>query len=310
LTSPITEWEFTADVASWINEILLKDTALPFYRAKCEQRGSGSAKRRDLTLLDENKVIVLTGEVKLPFQKDGGSPYNVTVVQDARKKAEKAKAKFFFTWNVNEFVLWETFPAKTAQVDRKFKAWNIIDPPVHRGTHLENPNTIHSIQSWLTVLLNEFWGILRGTARIGTQPPDEKFIAALESSLKMPILMTIEELENRYQEPKFKAILDKWMRDEQGWVIYDDAEGIRDNLERASKFACYALVNKLVFHEALLKRYGAKMHKIAVPEHIDYAEGLRTHLEGYFANAKNVTRDYETVFGEDCPNDQFMIPRN
>jgi hypothetical protein len=216
LTSPVTEWEFTADVASWINEILVKDTALPFYRAKCEQRGSGSSKRRDLTLLDENKVIILTGEVKLPFQKDGGSPYNETVVQDARQKAERAKAKFFFTWNVNEFVLWEPFPARTVPTNRNCKAWSIVDPPVHKGTHLENPNTIHSIQSWLTLFLNEFAGIIRGTACIGTQPPDEKFIAALESSLKMPILMTLEELENRYQEPKLKAVLDKWMRVEQG----------------------------------------------------------------------------------------------
>ena len=308
MTSSVTEWEFTADVASWINEILAKDTALPFYRAKCEQRGSGSAKRRDLTLLDGNKVIILTGEVKLPFQKDGGTPYNETVVQDARKKAEKAKAKFFFTWNVNEFVLWETFPAKTAQTDRKFKTWTVVDPPVHKGGHLENPNTIHTIQSWLTIFLNEFTGILRGTSQIGTQLPDEKFIVLLESSLKMPILMTIEELEDRYQKPKFKAVLDKWMREEQGWIIYDDPEGIRDNIERASKFACYALVNNLVFHEALLKRYGAKMTKILIPQHIDTAEALRLHLESYFSEAKKITRDYETVFGEDHTQIGNRIP--
>ena len=308
MTTQITEWEFTADVASWINEILAKDAALPFSRAKCEQRGSDSNKRRDLTLLDDNKVVILTGEVKLPFQKDGGSPYNELVVQDARKKAEKARAKFFFTWNVNEFVLWETFPAKTAQPDRKFKAWNVIDPPVHKGSHLESPNTIHAIQSWLTIFLNEVAGILRGTASIGIQMPDEKFIAALESALKMPILMTIEELENRYAKPNFKAILDKWMREEQGWIIYDDPEGIRDNLERASKFACYALVNKLVFHEALLKRYGAKMNKILIPDHINTADGLRLHLEGYFSEAKKVTRDYETVFGEDRTSIGNRIP--
>jgi hypothetical protein len=33
---------------------------------------------------------------------------------------------------------------------------------------------------------------------------------------------------------------------EEGWTILDDPEGIKDNLERAAKFACYALVNKLV----------------------------------------------------------------
>ena len=41
MSIPITEWEFTADVESWINEILAKDPSLPFSRAKCEQRVGG-----------------------------------------------------------------------------------------------------------------------------------------------------------------------------------------------------------------------------------------------------------------------------
>ena len=69
------EWEFTGDVVSWINEILGK-TNLPFWRAKCEKQAKGSRKRRDVTLFDKDRRIVLTGEVKLPYKKDGGSPYN------------------------------------------------------------------------------------------------------------------------------------------------------------------------------------------------------------------------------------------
>jgi hypothetical protein len=120
VASEINEWEFTADAASWINEILVKSPRLPFSRAKCEQRGSDSAKRRDLTLLDKDKRAVLTGEVKLPYQKDGGSPYNEAVVQDARRKARIAGVRFFFTWNVNEFVLWETDSAEAPLKDRQF----------------------------------------------------------------------------------------------------------------------------------------------------------------------------------------------
>lgn len=144
MADSITEWEFTADVASWINEILAKDQRLPFSRAKCEQKGKGSLKRRDLTLLDKDKIVVLTGEVKLPFRDDGGSPYNEKVVQDARNKAKRARAKFFFTWNVNECVLWETFPLKTARKDRKYRVWDVTN--VHKENHLEIGSTIHSIQ--------------------------------------------------------------------------------------------------------------------------------------------------------------------
>jgi hypothetical protein len=302
----MTEWEFTADVASWINETLASNPDLPFSRAKCEQRGRGSRKRRDVTLLDKQRRACLTGEVKLPYQQDGSSPFVNAVVDDARKKAQRAQARFFFTWNVNQCILWETTPAKTALTERNYQSWAVTS--VNRESQLETPITEQVIKHWLVKFLHEFANILRGTSPIGFKPPDEKFIEALESSLSMPIFMTIEELAARYEKKKFKAELDKWMRVDQGWVIFDDAEGIRDNLERASKFACYALVNKLVFYEALLKRHGTRMGKVAVPDHIDTGEGLRVHLESYFANAKEVTGDYETVFGEDHSSIGNRIP--
>jgi len=300
------EWEFTTEVASWINETLAKNPSLPFYRAKCEQTGEGSRKRRDLTLLDKDKRIVLTGEVKLPYQPEGGSPYNASVVRDARAKAQRARARFFFTWNVNEFVLWETETAKTSWQEQNYKSWEVTT--IHRESHLELPMTAQAIKTWLALFLNEFAQIIRGAASIGFKAPDEKFIEALESSLKMPIVLNLEKLDELYKKPSLKSELDKWMREEQGWLIYTDPEGIRDNLERASKFACYALVNKLVFHEALLKRYAASMSKLSVPEHIDTGEALRLHLEGYFAEAKSVTEDYETVFGEDHASIGNRIP--
>ena len=294
-----TEWTFTADVAGWINEIIHKNPKLPFSDAKCERRTYGSLKRSDLTIINKSKSVLLTGEVKLPFQKDGSSPYNEKVVQDARKKAQGAGANFFFTWNVNECVLWETFPVHTAHKDRNYKSWDVLSPVIHKPEHLETRETRDRIQFWLAGFLNEVANIILGEVRIGTETPDEKFIIALESSLKIPISLTFEEISKKYEDSRFKSILDKWMRDEQGWIIYDDPEGIRENLERAAKFSNYALINKLVFHEALLKRYGTKLYKLSIEDHIDTAEGLRLHLEGFFAEAKKVTGDYETVFGED-----------
>ena len=49
---PINEWTFTADVKSWIDEILRDSPELPFGASKVEERGRRSTKRRDLTLYD------------------------------------------------------------------------------------------------------------------------------------------------------------------------------------------------------------------------------------------------------------------
>ncbi len=297
MTASVNEWEFTADAASWINEFLAKNGSLPFSRAMCEQRSEGSLKRRDLTLLDGYGRVVLTGEIKLPYQKDGGSPYNAAVVQDARAKALRAGTRYFFTWNINECVLWETATTNTSWKDRNYRSWDVTK--VQRENDMQHPAVMDAVKKWLAVFLHELAKIIHGKAVIGRKSPDEKFIEALESSLSMPIFSTLEELNRRYKSPRFKSELDNWMRTYQGWIIYNDPEGVRENLERASRFACYGLVNKLVFYEALLKRYGAMIGKLSVPGHIDTGEALRLHLEGYFAEAIKVTGDYETVFGED-----------
>lgn len=68
------ELEFTGQAASWMNLILEKDPASPFSEARCERRSQGSQQRRDLTLLGRDGGVLVTGEVKLPYQKDGGTP--------------------------------------------------------------------------------------------------------------------------------------------------------------------------------------------------------------------------------------------
>lgn len=292
------ELQFTANAASWMNLIIEKDPALPFSSAKCEGRSRGSQKRRDLTLIGKDGKVLVTGEVKLPYQKDGSTPHNAAVVSDARNKAIRASADYFFTWNVNECVLWETqTPTDDPTAGQHYKAWKVVS--VSKKSHLALPSTEEAIKSWLGLFLHELAKIIRGSAKVGFKLPDERFVDALESALNLPIRLTFEELERRYKTPRGRTDLDGWMRDEQGWTLAMGEEGIRDNLERAAKFSCYALVNRLVFYEALMKRYGVQLPKLNVPDHIDQGDDLRLHLEGFFAQAKTVTGDYETVFGED-----------
>jgi hypothetical protein len=97
----VNEWQFTSEVAKWIVLILQRNKGLPFGDAYCEGQAPDSPKRRDLTVKDRIGRIVLTGEVKLPGKKDGATPYNAKVVEDARTKARRAGVRYFFTWNVN-----------------------------------------------------------------------------------------------------------------------------------------------------------------------------------------------------------------
>jgi methylase of polypeptide subunit release factors len=301
------EHEFTADVVSWMNLVIDKDSNLPFSAAKFDRRSRGSQKRRDLSLTGSDGKILITGEIKLPYQKDGSTPYNASVVADARSKALRAGVDYFFTWNVNECVLWKTeTPADDPAAGQYYRSWKVVS--IAKEEHLTLPSTEEAVKAWLGQFLNEIGRIVRGSAHVGFKSPDERFVESLESALSLPIRLTFEELELQYKTVRGKNDLDIWMRDEQGWTLAADPVGIRDNLERAAKFACYALVNRLVFYEALMKRYGAQLHKLNVPDHLDRGDELRLHLEGFFAEAKKVTGDYETVFGEDHSNIGNRIP--
>lgn len=132
------EVEFTAEASTWLTQHIEKDPSLPFQKAVCERRTKGVQQRRDLSLLGKDGKPLVTGEVKLPYQKDGATPYNASVVQDARRKAERSGAKYFFTWNVNECVLWQTESANTnPAVGQHYRSWRVTT--ITKGGDLGKP---------------------------------------------------------------------------------------------------------------------------------------------------------------------------
>ena len=300
------EWGFTGEIKSWIDQIAKLNSSLPFAGARIEAVGKGSQKRRDLTLVDRNGDALLTGEVKLPDAPDGGSPYRAEVVKDARQKALRAGVRFFFTWNVNECVLWETATAGAGLKDRAYERWTVT--AITQRGQLDTAPVQALIHVWLVKFLYDAARILRQGKVGGARTPDVKFVEALESALTVPIRHTYEALARLYvSTPALKRDLDQWMLS-LGWTITSDSDSLHELLERAAKFGCYLFVNKLVFHEALLKKYGKSLAPLNAPPEITTGDDLRMRLQHFFAEAKEVTGDYETIFGEDLRDMGRRIP--
>jgi hypothetical protein len=293
----INEWTFAADVCKTIQGILADNPGLPFSEAKVEEGVSGKRKRRDLTLYGTEARPVLTGEIKLPDRPDGQSPYSTPLLEDAFQKANAKGVEYFFTWNVNRFVLWKTFEAGKPIAERDLEHFNVTS--IAHSEELLNPGVQTEIKGVLTTILGRFARILEGTEPIRSKPLDEKFIRVLESALELPILQTHNAISGRYSsDRRFARRVDTWMRDSQGWLISTEPEILRDNLERAAKFSCYVLVNKIVFQQALRRRFSS-LRKIRVPESVKSAAKLQEVFEAAFQEAKRVSRDYETVFDGD-----------
>ncbi|OFX16895.1 MAG: hypothetical protein A2Z18_11390 [Armatimonadetes bacterium RBG_16_58_9] len=295
----VNEWTLTADVAKWIADVLRERPELPFSEAKVEERGRGSRKRRDLTIYDRKGNLVITGEIKMPDNSDGRSPFQDSLVKDAHEKADTVGAEYFFTWNVNRCVLWRTFEQGVPITERHIHHWYVLPAPVRDSADVAHPRVEEQVARFLSLFLERCAAIMTGAEALPSLPLDEKFLLVWEAALDQPVAQTLRSLSGRYlRDREFTTELDRWMRDKQGWTVSSAEEHVRDNLERAAKFACYVLANKIIFYKALRRRF-RRMKSLRIPQDAETGAELEQLLSGYFDHAAQVSKDYETVFHGD-----------
>ena len=287
------ELTFANHVTNWINEILDKRLDLPFKEATIEESAKGKRKRRDLTLYDRDGKLALTGEIKLPDKPDGLTPYNEAVVIDAHKKADDEGVGYFFTWNVNRLVLWKTFEPGVPLIQRDQSPFEVVD--IYDNKQLSLTPVQEKIQTFLEEFLTFFADIYRGLEVLPIKPLDERFIEMLDTALDTIVFHTVDALYKRYQtDVVFRGELVSWMVNEMGWTHSE--ETLIVDLERTAKTSCYRLVNKLMFYNALRRRYSDQLPAISFGPLEDTGEKMHQALKAFFEKAIWASGDYETVY--------------
>ncbi|MFZ0888184.1 MAG: N-6 DNA methylase [Candidatus Binataceae bacterium] len=297
----IHETDFCHQVGSWADQIFANDTSLPFASTGLEGFGSGSqrAKRKDLGFYDRtNGHLAICGEVRLPGAAGGRSPYDQKLVEDASAKAENAGVQYFFTWNVNVFVLWDRSRWREPLLQRRVRQWTLgmflrSAEDVARSEVLEHVRT-----KFLPSLIIDLARIYRGQQPDWPMPPDDIFLRSLESHLDWPIDLTRALLASRADKDRiFDKRLQEWLT-EQGWIVQrKDSDQWGDLLDHAAQTLVHLLANRLIFYQSLRARFpdlprlelrGAK----TAPE--AYAAMRR-----YFQKAVDRSGDYEPLFYAD-----------
>ena len=126
--SRIHEVDFCAQMAGSANELISQDPSIyPFSDARVEGFGTGASKRKrkDLTFVDGEGRLVLCAEVKLPGTPAGRSAVDHTLVTDGASKADDGGVQYFFTWNVNEFALWDRSLWDRPWFERRVRLWRL-----------------------------------------------------------------------------------------------------------------------------------------------------------------------------------------
>ncbi|MBI4567150.1 MAG: hypothetical protein HY719_02000, partial [Planctomycetes bacterium] len=254
----IHEVDFCALVASAANELFkAAPEAYHFSEARVEGLTPGDARhtRADLRLLGPDGAVVVSGEVKMPGSAVGATPYDVDLIGDAQTKAREAGARFFFTWNVNAFVLFDRSRWSERLVEQRVREWRLgltlTDPPqvaAHVGFIRER---------FLPDLLRDLADIVTGRRANWAFAPDELFIRSLESRLDWPVQVTAEHLEHRAErDRRFDAEVQRWLGEQGRLYLRGDPVEWRAALVNMARTLAYVWANRIIFYKALRTRFG------------------------------------------------------
>ena len=303
---PVYEPTFAAEVAGWVTEILNRRPDLPFGKAYVDEYVYGTRKRHDFYLVRRySDRPVLTGEVKMPDSIDGKHPLNAGLVEDALTKAFREGVQYCFTWNVRQFVLFDSHIQRVPFAQRHIEGpVNVVDVSV--SDDVRQGRARDAIRRFWEHFLERFAALINEHRRFEPSPIDQRFMGWLEGALEDPIAHTEDSLTTLTStDSEFNDRLREWMLS-QNWEPSSQAEEHKQNIERASRLSCYILLTRLVFYQVLRRRF-RQMSPFSV-EGTETPEQLRMILDARFEEAVQYSRDYETVFVPDGDDLGYALP--
>ncbi len=125
--SVVDERTLCARLKSWIDAELQLTPYGTLTRAENEVHATGTNTRHDLLIFAGNKPV-FSCEVKVPTNPQGTSPYDHSVVENARRKAEVEGLSFFGTFNCASFVLWQVDMPGIPIYRRGIDRWRVVEP--------------------------------------------------------------------------------------------------------------------------------------------------------------------------------------
>jgi len=269
----------------WLNEVI-RQGKFPFEAAEQEVKiktPKGHRRYPDIVIwYKKPDRIACIIELKQPII----DVYNDDLVHAALEKASWAGIPFFATWNLNKFVLWETFKPGTSLLDRRLHHWDVLD--IKRVSELERyERTVKEFLSNFLSALAKYYEekivkvrelIVPKIYEVQVIPklyPDEILVYRLKAavdSLYIPISEYI--LKKKEEDPELFNKVAEWFV-KQGWIF----SGSEEDYDRLARQVVYLFINKILFYNVLRSRF--KLSPIDV-SNVKTGEELREKLQEYF----------------------------
>lgn len=300
---PVNEWGFAAEIKSWWDAAFREHPDSGFDRCTVEEQvdvGYGATLKRSDLAVRSASGVVLAGELRLPDHPHA-DPWDPDNLLGAFQKATSMGAHWAFTSDANRILLMDTRIQGPIQ-DRVVLVITVGDFAAR--AQLDVPSMLDASERGWVDALDILVPLVLGRAVPVGIPPDERFIQSLRGLLRRPVLAIAEALDRRrLAEPSFEADLVRWMVDEQSWAHLPgewDAE-----IRRTASLTAYVFTTRCMFYEAL-RRAEPSLAKLSLDPRLP-AAAARGLLQGFFANARTRSADYETLFSWDRACEYALI---
>ena len=244
----------------------------------------------------------------MPDSAQGTHPLNADLVEDAFDRAFpafRAGARYCFSWNVRQFVLFDSHIEGVPLTQRHLEGPNdVVEVSVSDDVHQDWAQD--AIKGFREHFLEQLADLVQGRRAFEPSPLDQRFISWLEGTLEDPIAHTQSALSKLLTtDSELRHQLNCWMLS-QGWELSSQPEQRKQNLGRASRLSCYILLTRLVFYQVLSRRF--RLMSPLTTNGVDTPEHLREVPDARFKEAGHCSYDYETVFVPDADDLGYTIP--
>jgi len=291
--SEIIELQFQGRVLNWLKEII-EEEKLPFeVDQEVQIRTDGERLRADLVIWEDKNRTKTACVIELKRPEYNG--YSLELTDNAMRKANFLGSPFFATWNINDFVLWETFEEGTPPLDRR--RWHKDVAAIKRIEEVKRRAVEEKLKKFLREFLTkDFFEICYVKKEVPTLPLDRIFIDRLKSAVNSFYIRISEDLQEKYQKSKdFRQRLSDWFT-EQKWVF----EGKEEDFDRVARLSVLLLIAKILFYNFLkIRAPGFNLPPINIPT--EDANRFKTMLYEYFERCFGYADFFKREFIDDLP---------
>ncbi|MEM3907921.1 MAG: N-6 DNA methylase, partial [Nitrososphaerota archaeon] len=284
-------------VLQWLNKVIC-DLGIGFVRADQEvqlRTVSGLVKYPDIVIWDSSGGVACLIELKRPTV----SAYDEELISDALRKATEAGIPFFATWNINKFVLWETFRPGTTLLDRRLLHEDVLD--IKDLGDLTRSDVERAVKSFLVRFLKNLWAYYEVKVAkprplevfvLPKLSPDEILVYYLRTAVdSLYIPLSNDLIVRKEKDPEFLNKLAEWFVS-QGWIFEDSEE----DYDRVSRQAIYLLINKILFYNILKEKLGLRDIDVSG---VITGDQLKEVLQQYFNYGIRINPRYGVIFATD-----------